>query len=203
MDLHESIRKRRMVRAYEPGRAIPDDVLRRVLDAARRAPAAGNSAQVDLLVIDEPERFWSLTFPGGRGAPEGSARSTFRWQGLFDAPTVVVPIVDPGAYVARYSEPDKAHAGLAHERAWDPPYWWVDGGMAVENLLLAATAEGLGALFFGLFGWEERVLGAFGVPEDRRALGALTLGWPLPDEPSASVKRGRRPLDEVVHRNHW
>lgn len=193
MELRDALRRRRMVRAYER-RPIPDDVLGRVLDAARRAPAAGNSAQVDLLVIDEPERFWSLTF---------EQRSTFRWQGLFDAPVVVVPIVDPAAYVARYREPDKAHAGLATEGAWDPPYWWVDGGMAVENLLLAAVDEGLGALFFGLFDGERAVFEAFGVPAGRRAVGAVTLGWPLPDEPSASVRRGRRRLDEVVHRNRW
>jgi nitroreductase len=194
MDLYDAIRRRRMVRAYEPGRAIPPDVLDRVLDAARRAPAAGNSAQVDLLVITDTERFWSLTFED---------RSTFRWQGLFDAPVIVVPIVDPAAYAARYSEPDKAHAGLQSTDAWDPPYWWIDGGMAVEHLLLAAVAEGLGALFFGVFGAEQAVFAEFGVPAGRRALGAVTLGWPLPDEPSASVKRGRRSLDEVVHRDGW
>ena len=193
MELRDVLRKRRMVRAYER-RAVPDDVLLRVLDAARRAPAAGNSAQVDLLVIDEPERFWAITF---------ADRSTFRWQGLFDAPVVVVPVVDPSAYVARYSEPDKAKAGLDTEAAWDPPYWWIDGGMAVENLLLAAVDEGLGALFFGLFGNERGVLDAFGVPADRRALGAITFGWPLPDEPSASAGRLRRSLEETVHRGRW
>ena len=203
MDLYEAIRKRRMIRAYDPGRPVPDDVLLRVLDAARRAPAAGNSAQVDLLVVDDPERFWSLTFPGDRGVPGSAARATFRWQGLFDAPVVVVPIVDPQAYVSRYSEPDKVHASLGAEAAWDPPYWWVDGGMAVENLLLAAVAEGLGALFFGLFANEALVFAEFGVPAGRRALGAITLGWPAPDEPSPSVARGRRSLDETIHRGGW
>ena len=194
MELRDALRRRKMVRAYQQGRPIPDDVLLRVLDAARRAPAAGNSAQVDLLVIEDTERFWSLTFRD---------RSTFRWQGLFDAPVIVIPIVDPSAYAARYSEPDKARAGLQEPSAWDPPYWWIDGGMAVGNLLLAATDAGLGALLFGLFDNEAAVLEAFGVPEGRRALGAITLGWPAPDEPGASSRRGRRPLDEVVHRGDW
>lgn len=194
MELRDALRRRRMVRAYDPGRAIPEEVLRRVLDAARRAPAAGNSAQVDLLVIDDTQSFWARTFED---------RSTFRWQGLFDAPVIIVPIVHPGAYVARYAEPDKASAGLAHEAAWDPPYWWIDGGMAVQNLLLAAVDEGLGALLFGLFRNERAVLDAFGVPGDRRALGAVTLGWPLPDEPGASAQRRRRSLDETVHRGGW
>ena len=198
MELHDALRRRRMVRAYEPGRTIPDEVLRAVLDAARRAPAAGNSAQVDLLVLSDEhtERFWSLTF-------DDDVRRTFRWQGLFDAPVIVVTIVDPGAYVERYSAPDKAHAGLADEGAWDPPYWWVDGGMAVGNLLLAATDAGLGALLFGLFGHEAEVLAAFGVPAGRRAIGAITHGWPVPDEPGASAGPGRRSLDEVVHRDRW
>ena len=194
MELHDALRKRRMVRAYERGRPIPDEILLRVLDAARRAPAAGNSAQVDLLVIEDTEAFWSLTFRD---------RTTFRFQGLFDAPVVVVPIVDPGAYAERYSAPEKAHAGLGDTDAWDPPYWWVDGGMAVGNLLLAAVDAGLGALLFGLFGHEAEVLEAFGVPAGRRALGAVTLGWPAPDESGASARRGRRSLDEVVHRGRW
>jgi nitroreductase len=194
MELHDALRKRRMVRAYERGRPIPDEILLPVLNAARRAPAAGNSAQVDLLVIEDTEAFWSLTFRD---------RSSFRFQGLFDAPVVVVPIVDPDAYAERYSAPEKAHAGLSDIDAWDPPYWWVDGGMAVGNLLLAAVDAGLGALLFGLFGHEAEVLEAFGVPTGRRALGAITLGWPAPDESGTSARRGRRSLDEVVHRGRW
>src|SRR4051794_12205698 len=174
MELRDAIRRRRMVRAFER-RPIDDDVLDRVLDAARRVPSAGNAQGVDLLVIDEPERYWSLTFAGDR--------SSFRWQGLFDAPIIVVPIVDPEAYAARYAEPDKAGTGLGTVDAWSVPYWWIDGGMAVENLLLAAVDEGLGALFFALFEVEARVLAAFGVPPGRRALGAVALGHPAPHEP--------------------
>ena len=34
-------------------------------------------------------------------------------------------------------------------------------------------------------------------------IGAVALGWPAPDEPSPSLARGRRPLDDVVHRGRW
>lgn len=183
-----------MVRAFE-SRAIDEDVLDRVLDAGRRVPSAGNAQGVDLLVIDEPERYWSLTFPSGR---EG-----FRWQGLFEAPILVVPIVDPGTYARRYSEPDKARTGLGAVDAWTVPYWWVDGGMAVQNLLLAAVDAGLGALFFGIFEHEPAVKAAFGIPDDRRIAGVVALGYPVPDEPGQSAQRPRRRLDEVVHRNRW
>jgi nitroreductase len=199
MELHEAIRHRRMVRAYEP-RPVDDTVLQRVLDAARRGPSAGNSQPVDLLVLDAPAdraRFWDLSFP----VPE--ARARFRWQGLFDAPVVVVPLVEPAAYARRYSQPDKARTGLHDLDAWPAPYWWIDGGAAVENLLLAAVAEGLGALLFGLFAGEASILEAFGVPDGHRALGAVALGHPAPDEPGRSSSLTRRSLADIVHRGRW
>ena len=75
--------------------------------------------------------------------------------------------------------------------------------MAVQTLLLAAVDAGLGALFYGLFDHEAAALAALGVPDGWRALGAVALGWPAPDEPGRSSSRPRRPLDEVVHRGGW
>ena len=199
MELSEVLRRRRMVRAFEPVPVAPD-ALDRVLAAATRAPSAGFTQGLDLLVLADPastSRYWDLTFP------EPGARAGFRWQGLFLAPVLVVPVVDPAAYASRYGEPDKGGSGLADVAAWPVPYWWIDGGAAVENLLLGAVDEGLGALFFGLFSHERAVLDAFGVPEGRRALGTIALGHPAADEPGRSATRPRRPLAEVVHRDHW
>lgn len=193
------VRRRRMVRAFQ-ARAVAPEVLDRVLDAARRAPSAGSTQGLDLLVLEGPEatgRYWDLTFS------DPAARAGFRWQGLFDAPVLVVPVVDPEAYARRYAEADKARAGLGSVGAWSVPYWWVDGGAAVQNLLLAAVDEGLGALLFGLFDHEPAVLAAHGVPAGRRALGTVALGHPAPDGPGRSAGRPRRPLVEVVHRGRW
>jgi nitroreductase len=195
-EFREVVRRRRMVRGFRP-EAVDPDALSRVLDLARRAPSAGNVQGVDLVVLtgpEETERYWAITLPD---------RSGFRWQGLLDAPVLVIPVVSASAYAARYSEPDKAAAGLGEVDAWPVPYWWVDGGMAVQNLLLGCVDEGLGACFFGLFGHERAVLDAFGVPDDRRALGVVALGHPAADEPGRSAARPRRPLDEVVHRGRW
>ena len=200
MDVHEAITRRRMCRAYDPDRAVAPAVLDRVLDAARWAPSAGNSQPVDLLVLTEAADravFWDLSFP----IPE--ARAAFRWQGLFDAPVVVVPLVEPGAYTRRYSQPDKIAAGLDTLEAWPAPYWWIDGGAAVMNLLTAAFAEGLGSLLFGLFVHGERILEHFGVPTDRQALGALTLGYEVPHDRGRSSALPKRTLEETVHRGRW
>ena len=93
-----------------------------------RAPSAGHSQGLDLVVLtgDDVVRYWSVTLPDPAG---------FRWQGLLRAPVLVVPVVSPAAYADRYSEPDKAAAGLGSVEAWPVPYWWVDGGAAVGRKL--------------------------------------------------------------------
>lgn len=199
MDFYATVRSRRMVRNFTSDR-VPAATLDRILDAARRAPTAGNCQGVELLVLEGPEqteRFWSCTF-----TPD--ARAGFRWQGLFRAPVLVLPIGRPDAYVARYAEADKAATGLgAGPEAWPVPYWLTDAAMAAEHLLLAAVAEDLGALFFGIFRGEEAVCRAFGVPDGARPVGAVALGHPAPDEPGRSAGRTRRPAPEVVHRGRW
>jgi nitroreductase len=64
--------------------------------------------------------------------------------------------------------------------------------------------EGLGACFFGippdrLAAYRE----AFGVPEEYHPIGAVTVGYRAVDHRSPSLRRGRRPVDEVVRRGRW
>jgi len=151
-------------------------------------------------VLEGPEqtgRYWDISLPPGR-------RERFRWPGLLRAPALVVPLASSEAYLRRYSEPDKARSGLgAGEDRWPVPYWYLDTAMAAMAMLLAATNEGLGALFFGIFAREAELMAAFGVPETHRPIGTIAIGRPAPDEPGRSLRRGRRSLDETVHRGHW
>jgi nitroreductase len=198
VELRDAVRARRMVRAFAR-RPVPRATVDDLIDLARRAPSAGNTQPWHFVVLEgeETARLWDLTLPLPR-------REAFRWSGLLDAPVVVVPVVDPGAYTSRYAEDDKRATGLGDgPDAWSVPYWWVDGGMAVHGLLLAAVDAGLGALFYGLFDHEATVLAALGVPAGYRALGAVALGWPAPDEPGRSAGRPRPALGDVVHRGRW
>ncbi len=189
-----------MVRAFDP-RPVPPEVVDHLVELARRAPSAGNTQPWAFVVLSGPAEvraLWDVTLPAG------PARDHFRWPGLLSAPVVVLPFVSPGAYVSRYGEADKAATGLgASADIWAVPYWWVDGGMAVQTLLLAAVDAGLGALFYGLFEHEDAVRTSLGVPAGWRALGAVALGYPAPDEPGRSAARPRPPLDEVIHRGRW
>jgi nitroreductase len=187
-----------MCRSFE-SEPVSSDVLDRVLAAAFRAPAAGNTWGLDLVVLrgDETRAYWGVTLPD----PEG-----FTWPGLLRAPVLAIPVVDPPAYVTRYAAPDKAASGLgAGTHAWDVPYWWVDGGAAVMAMLLAAEDEGLGALFFGQFEHEPRVAARLGIPEGRRALGTIALGWSDEDgrRPSRSAERGRPDPRDFTHHGEW
>jgi nitroreductase len=189
-----------MVRSFDR-RPVPIAEVDRLIDLARRAPSAGNTQACAFVVLSggETARLWDVTLPAER-------RAGFRWQGLLDAPVVVVPVVSPGAYVSRYAEADKASTGLGSgSDAWPVPYWWVDAGMAVHGLLLAAVDAGLGALFYGLFDHEAAALAALGVPDGWRAVGAVALGWPAPsgDAPGRSSTRPRPPLSSVIHRGRW
>ena len=110
------------------------------------------------------------------------------------------------AYADRYRDSDKATSLLFSRdvAAWPVPYWLVDAAYASMLILLAATAKGLGALFFQLHAAESTVCNALGIPGERRLIGAIALGYPIGDEPPGSPsRRARRPFADVVHREGW
>jgi nitroreductase len=195
MEFAEVVRRRRMVRNYDPGRPVPPEVLDRVLDHAVRAPSAGFTQGWDFVVLTEPgdrERFWTATTePGARGDS---------WlDGVSNAPCLVVCCSDKHAYLDRYAEPDKGWTDRDEAR-WPVPYWDVDTGMAALLMLLTAVDEGLAGLFFGVPpDRADAVRAAFGIPADRRLIGVVSIGYPAPDRRSPSLKRGRRGAQQVVH----
>ena len=138
-----------------------------------------------------------------------SGGGSFRWQGLLDAPVILLPFADPKAYVDRYAEPDKAATGLgAGTDAWPAPYWTVDASMAVMTLLLAAEDAGLGALFFGVFNGRARAAAHARCARRRCSCSARSRSAtrPTADRPRGRVgaRRGRaRTPDQIIHRGGW
>jgi nitroreductase len=188
-----------MVRNFDPSRPVPDDVVRRLLDLAVRAPSAGFSQGWAFLVlsgVDEVGRFWAATTD-----PGWTPGSWLR--GMSRAPLLIVPLAHRDAYLDRYAEPDKGWTDRDEAR-WPVPYWYIDTGFASLLMLLGAVDAGLGACFFGIP--PERLAGfraEFGVPEAYTPIGALAIGYPAADRRSPSLRRGRRPIAEVAHWGNW
>jgi nitroreductase len=196
MEFQDVVRRRRMVRNLDD-RRLDAEVVERILANGRRGPSAGFAQGVELLVLEGPEqtrRYWDACFPFDQ-------RQDFRWPGLLRAPLIVVPLSSEQAYRDRYAEPDKGCTGR-DQRPWPVPYWHVDAAFAALLMLLTAVDAGLGALFFGVFR-PDALRAEFGVPDGYEPVGALAVGHPLPDEPSPSLARGRRPAADVVHRGGW
>jgi nitroreductase len=197
MDLDRVVRRRRMVRNYDPDRPVPAEVVDRLLDYAVRAPSAGFSQGWGFLVLDAPEdrdRFWAACSP----------EVTTAWSdGMRRAPLIIVPHSNRDIYLGRYAEADKGWTDR-DEAHWPVPYWHIDAGFASLLMLLGAVDAELGACFFGIppdrfDAYRE----AFDVPAEFTPIGAISLGYPAPDSRSPSLKRGRREVTEVAHRGRW
>jgi len=194
-----------MVRRYSP-RPVPAELLERLLSLAVRAPSAGFSQGVDLLVLEgqaQTRSFFEATCDREfLDAPRAK-------DGILLAPVIVLPLCDPRTYVSRYAEQDKIESSLAGLSAedWPVPYWLVDSAFVVMLLLLAATEEGLGALFFRLHRDPGPLLSQLGVPDGKQVIGAVALGYEASGEPvpptGSRQRRSRRPAGDVVHRGHW
>jgi nitroreductase len=202
VEFNDVIAKRRMVRAFSTDPVDPE-AIERILKAANRAPSAGFSQGYALLVLDRPDQlqsFWQLQFDEG-----DDEKLKARFEPVTRAPVVIVPLSCKDAYLDRYARPDKGWADRDEAR-WPVPYWDIDTGFMAMLILLAAVDEGLGALFFGLFGPAiGRVRDHFGVPDEYMPIGAVAIGHadPTLDQGGSSKTIKRRDLSDLVHRGRW
>ena len=120
---------------------------------------------------------------------------------ISEAPVLVVPCTSEAAYHRRYQEADKLEPD-GTEIDWPVPYWHVDIGCAVMVLLLAAVDEGMAAGFAGVQDLDA-LRDLLGIPSDVTPIGVVPIGHPAPDVPSPSLRRGRKPVDTVVHWERW
>ena len=199
MEFTDVLRRRRMVRRFDPERPVPPAALEAVLYAAQRAPSAGFSQGWDFVVLAEAvdrTAFWDAT----RDPDLPDDAPVDGWlAGVSAAPVLVLCLSDPDTYLDRYAEPDKGWADRDPSR-WPVPYWDVDTGMAAMSMLLAAVDQGLGALFFGIPPVRhEQVRRAHGIPDNRRLVGVVALGHERERTTSPSLRRGRRDQTDVVH----
>ncbi|MFE1290949.1 nicotinate-nucleotide--dimethylbenzimidazole phosphoribosyltransferase [Streptomyces sp. NPDC058751] len=194
------IRERRDIRNGFRSDPIPHDVLLRVLEAAHTAPSVGHSQPWDFVVIRSAETRRSMHELAQRqreayakSLPKGRAKQfkELKVEAILDTPVNILVTADPtrgGRHtLGRHTQPQMA------------PY---SSALAVENLWLAARAEGLGVGWVSFFD-EREMVRALGLPEHLEAVAYLCVGYvdEFPDEPEL-MQAGwskRRPLSWVVH----
>jgi nitroreductase len=197
VEFSEVLRRRRMVRNYDPDKPISREQLERIVAAAQRAPSAGFSQAQRLIVVTDPERRRHIAELCDER--EYVAAGFDPW--VSRAPALIVPCVSEEIYHARYREPDKLQPD-GTEIDWPIPYWWVDIGATWMLLLLAAVDEGLACGFLGV----ERpadLQAELGLPIDMLPIGVVTIGHPAPDRRSGSLKRGRLRQSDFAHWEQW
>ncbi|MDQ0989862.1 nicotinate-nucleotide--dimethylbenzimidazole phosphoribosyltransferase [Streptomyces sp. V3I7] len=194
------IRERRDIRNGFRSDPIPHEVLLRVLEAAHTAPSVGHSQPWDFVVIRSADTRHSMHELAMRqreayakSLPKGRAKQfkELKIEAILDTPVNIVVTADPtrgGRHtLGRHTQPQMA------------PY---SAALAVENLWLAARAEGLGVGWVSFFD-EREMVRALGLPEHLEVIAYLCVGYvdEFPDEPEL-MQAGwskRRPLSWVVH----
>ena len=202
MELHETLRRRAMVRSFS-AEPVDPSVVEGLVTAALRSPTAGNSGGTAWVVLDGPAEtaaYWEATTDNAWRAAHPA------WaEGLRRAPVVLLSYASPEVYVARYAERDKADPALGRSpEDWTVPYWYGDAAFGVMAVLLGAVDAGLGACVLGNFRGEERLAATLGVPTGWQLFAAVALGRADgAGHRSASLDRPLPRPDGRVHRGRW
>ncbi len=173
MEFYDVVNTRRSVRNYKSDE-IPEDVLNRVLDAARVAPSGSNRQPWKYVLVKDPGmRKKIATLSGGQP-----------W--IADAPIVVIACgndinFDRGGYMGDMS-------------------FLLDIAIGLTHLILAARAEGLGTCWIGLFD-NDSIKELLDIPPDWNVAAVTPLGYPKEPKWGPPVKR--KALKEIVVVDEW
>jgi nicotinate-nucleotide--dimethylbenzimidazole phosphoribosyltransferase len=201
--LHRILAARRDIRRFRPD-PVDEDILARVLAAAHTAPSVGHSQPWRfVLVADATTRARAAVMAdrarlaqAGAMTPDAARHLLdLDLEGIREAPLGLVVCCDRRA----------APAGVLGRATFVDADMW-SCACAIENLWLAARAEGLGVGWVTLFEPGE-LAGLVGAPAGVATLGWLCLGWPDERPPAPGLERRgwsqRLPLDGLVVRERW
>lgn len=196
MEFKDVLARRRMVRNYTEN-PVDRDQLGRIAAAALRAPSAGNSQAIGVVVVTDP----SLRSGIASLADEPAYVEMGFDPWISKAPAHLVISVSEKVYRDRYSEPDKLDED-GSEIDWPVPYWWVDAGASMMAVLLAIVDEGLAAGFLGVHS-VPALSALLEIPEHYQPIGVVTVGHAAPDRRSGSLDRPKKTPDDVIFNDRW
>jgi len=189
MDIEEAIKKRRTIRRFKQD-PIPNEILKKLIDYARIAPAGSNIQSVEYIIVESPEirkkMFplvrWAASLPKELRTPESGR--------------------EPTAYII-----------VLVNTKIKKSYYDFDVGAAVENILLGAVSFGIGTCWMGsIKGDKIRVL--LDIPDFYEIKHVLSLGYPDEESfmepyedsykywknPDGTIHVPKRDLDDIIYK---
>lgn len=163
MNVHEVIKTRRAVRSYKSD-PVPEESLKKILEAARLAPSAKNKQDWKFIVVRDLEKRKQLS--------EAARNQEF----IAQAPIVIVGVaLDPDYIMGS-----------------EVPAYAVDLGIAMEHIALSAVEEELGTCWVGGF-FQKEVKEVLKIPEKYKVVVLMPLGFPA-DKPTPKLRKNLKEI---------
>ena len=172
--------KRYSVRNYK-STPVPQEKMRRCIEAARLAPSACNSQPWKFIIVDDPELVNELAKAAFEGLLDFNNFA-------FKAPVLVLIVSERQKILAKFgSIVKKKNFSL------------MDIGIAAEHLCLQASEEGLGSCMLGWFN-EKKVKKLLSIPTLKRVELMITVGFSADDK---IPDKKRKSMDEILSYNKY
>ena len=203
MEFFEVVHTQRSIRKFKPD-PVPDEALWKMIDTAIRAPSGGNTQPWSFLILRDEAKKKALAdaVAGNLGdlnkaleeaekLPTESQRRmrrasvTFR-SDVASAPVIIIPcLVNP-------TSPSKDNTSI-----------WAGSSIygAVQNMMLAARAQGLGTVLttFNIV-LEDLIRKEYGLPDDARPVAVIPVGYP---DGHGFGPTTRKPVEDVTFWDGW
>ena len=220
LGVFEAIHTARAVRRFKPD-PVPGRLITQILEAAIRAPSAGNAQNWAFLVVRDPEQrrqlgviyrmasYVSSEIYTARGRPPHLTEQQFQrlmssggflWDHMAEAPVILVPCQTPPTLPPPGALPAEVRARYVDEQRYLERIRGASIYPAVQNIVLACRALGLGTtITTNHLRLEDEVKAVLGVPEDVQTVALMPIGYPR-DQFGPLV---RRPVADVAYADRW
>jgi nitroreductase len=200
---------------------VPDALLERVLDAAIRAPSAGNAQNWAFVIVRDPDQKKKLgavyrkgseiaaAMYAARGRPAHMTEEQFTrmmtsgaylWDHMSDAPVILIPCQRQPLVPPRESLPPSLQPIYENELRYVERIRGASIYPAVQNIILACRALGLGTtITTNHIRCEAEVRQILGLPDDVQTFAMMPIGFPL----GKFGPVDRKPLSEVTYADTW
>ena len=195
--LFEAIHSQRAIRYFKPD-PVPDDMIRRLIEAGTKAPSGGNRQGWKFLVVSDQalkdkigeyyELGWEHVYGSLNPAPSDLPARVRRSADHLARTMARVPVL-----IVACIEHDGGPSTMGRGGSIFP---------SVQNILLAARAMGLGSCLTSLHKrYEDEIKALLGIPENVETAAILPVGFPSDDSRYGPTRRA--PVEEVTYRERW